>query len=142
MHIDLFNKSKLRKPQLQVTGTVEKLKGCMESFVRGMALVIEVCKKAILEGTEKEMDSLGADQFAYVFHIFTNGTAKEETAFHKVYNHWRRAISKCRRGRWRCWRRGCRVTSSQMPTQHTPRFLGSRTATQVHLGRSCCAPTP
>jgi len=34
-----------------------------------------------------ETDPLGADQFGYVFHIFTNGTAKEEAAFHKVYNH-------------------------------------------------------
>ena len=34
-----------------------------------------------------EKDPLGADQFGHVFHIFTNGTEKEEAAFHKVYDH-------------------------------------------------------
>ena len=48
----------LRKPQLQVTATVEKLNGCMELFVRAMVLAIEAYRKAKLEGNEKEMDSL------------------------------------------------------------------------------------
>ena len=34
-----------------------------------------------------EKDPLGADQFGYVFHLFTNGTAKEEKAFRRVYDH-------------------------------------------------------
>ena len=32
-------------------------------------------------------DPLGAEQFGYVFHLFTNGTATEERAFQKVYDH-------------------------------------------------------
>jgi hypothetical protein len=38
-------------------------------------------------GFAAEKDPLGANQFGYVFHIFTNGTAKEEAAFQKVYQH-------------------------------------------------------
>lgn len=39
------------------------------------------------DGFAAEKDPLGANQFGYVFHIFTNGTAKEEAVFHKVYQH-------------------------------------------------------
>jgi hypothetical protein len=38
-------------------------------------------------GFAAQKDPLGADQFGYVFHIFTNGTEKEEGAFQKVYDH-------------------------------------------------------
>ena len=48
--------------------------GCVGAGARGVDL-------------GSETDPLGADQFGYAFHIFTNGTAKEEAAFHKVYNH-------------------------------------------------------